>query len=89
MAVPRVILSEHAIDQAVRRNIAESVILEVVKQPAQVIVLGRRRQVRQSRIVSAEGREHLVRVIVEVSGRDIVVVTVYRTSKISRYWSQA
>ncbi len=32
------------------------------------------------------GRTYLVRVIADLAGQDIQVVTVYRTSKVSKYW---
>ncbi len=44
------------------------------------------REVVHSRIEFA-GRRYLVRVFVEVDRSPVEVVTVYRTSKIDKYWS--
>ena len=40
----------------------------------------------QSRIVLADGRLFLLRVIVDDTIEPMVVVTVYRTSKVDKYW---
>lgn len=81
-------LSTHARRQAARRNIADEVILEIVRSPEQVVPLGASREVRQSRWIDpATGRAYLIRVFVDV-GRDAdVVVTAYRTTKFEKYGS--
>ena len=44
---------------------------------------------RQSRVeMPADGARYLTRVVVDVNLGDEVVVTVYRTSKIEKYWSK-
>ncbi len=45
------------------------------------------RDVLQSR-VKMSGKNYLVRVIVDIDKRRPEVVTVYRTSKLSKYWRQ-
>jgi len=59
--------------------------VHVVTQPDQVLRTTRTREVRQS-IVALGTRPYLVRVVVDVLGRDIHVVTVYRTSQVAKYW---
>jgi hypothetical protein len=85
----RVIMSAHAAKQLVRRGIPEGLAIEVASAPTQLFVVRPGRQVRQSIVtVSPGGRRYLLRVIVDVRGDDIRVVTVYRTSRVAKYWRQ-
>lgn len=54
--------------------------------PEQVVIGTNGRKVFQSRVVT-EGKTYLVRLSVEDWRSPRVVVTVYRTSKIEKYWS--
>lgn len=83
-------ISPHARREMQRRGIAEEVVEHVLSQPEQEIPVRPGRVVRQSRISMLEGdRAHLVRVFVDID-RDVPeVVTVYRTSKIDKYWRTA
>ena len=82
----RPIFTEHARRQAARRGIAESTVLEVATAPEQALVVRPGREVRQSRVTLADGACRLVRVVVDTIGDDTKVVTVYRTSKLAKYW---
>ena len=84
--VQRVLLSEHARQQAARRGVPESTVMDVAVTPEQVITVRAGREVRQSRVTLADGRRHLVRVVADTGGHDIRVVTGYRTSKVAKYW---
>ena len=87
MASQRVILTDHARRQAQRRGVTEQVVIQVASAPEQVLAVHPGREVRQSRVsVGPRGQTHLVRVIADVVGQDIRVVTVYRTSKVVKYW---
>ncbi len=55
--------------------------------PEQVTEAANKRKVFQSRIV-ADGKTYLVRLVVEDWHQPPVIVTVYRTSKIEKYWSK-
>ncbi|MGH8690322.1 MAG: DUF4258 domain-containing protein [Burkholderiales bacterium] len=83
----RVIFTDHAIAEARRRGISEATALEVATTPEQRLAVRPEREVRQSRVTDpASGRLHLIRVVVD-SGKDgDTVVTVYRTSKVRKYW---
>jgi hypothetical protein len=48
--------------------------------------LGPKREVRQSRVTLPDGKIRLLRVVVDVVRDDMKVVTVYRTSKLAKYW---
>jgi hypothetical protein len=87
---PRVILSTHAARQLSRRAIPEALAIAVAATPDQILVVRAGRQIRQSIIsFSPGGRRYLVRAIVDVLGDDIRVVTVYRTSRVAKYWRHA
>jgi Domain of unknown function (DUF4258) len=83
----RVVLTEHAIGEARRRGISEATILEVATTPEQRIQVRPDREIKQSRVIdAASGKLQLVRVVVDRRAGDETVVTVYRTSKVRKYW---
>jgi hypothetical protein len=83
-------LSKHAREQAARRGLNEDIVLAVAQAPEQRLSVRRGREVRQSRVaMPAGGTLYLIRVVVDAGQSDETVVTVYRTSKIEKYWSKA
>lgn len=86
---PRVVLTHHARRQAIRRGVAEAVVRDVAMAPDQIIAVRVGREIRQSRVIGPDGRVRLVRVCVDRVDGDIVVVTVYRTSRVAKYWRGA
>ncbi len=68
-----------------RRGIGKEVVQQVLSVPEQMIDVRTGRVVLQSR-ATQEGRVYLVRVFVDVDRRPAEVITVYRTSKVSKYW---
>lgn len=80
------ILTDHARNEAQRRLIRPEWIASTMLQPEQVTSGANNRKVYQSRIV-ADGKAYLIRLIVEDWRQPPVIVTVYRTSKIEKYWS--
>jgi hypothetical protein len=68
-----------------RRGIDAEVVRAVLAGPEQRLALSATRDVLQSRVEVA-GRTYLVRVFVDVDRDPPEVVTVYRTSKIAKYW---
>ena len=83
-------LSKHAREQAARRGLSADIVLAVTQAPEQRLVVRPGRELRQSRVaMPAGGTQYLVRVIVDAGPTDETVVTVYRTSKIEKYWSRA
>ncbi|MBS3936044.1 MAG: DUF4258 domain-containing protein [Sulfuritalea sp.] len=81
------VLTDHARLEALRRQIPLEWIEATLTQPEQIVVGTNGRKVFQSRVIT-EGRTYLVRLIVEDRHQPPVVVTVYRTSKIEKYWSK-
>jgi len=81
------VLSNHARHQAIRRGVSEAIIHSVAEAPEQVAAVREGREVRQSRVrFPPDDRLYLVRVFVDVSPGLETVVTIYRTSKIEKYW---
>jgi hypothetical protein len=79
-------VSDHAQEEMIRRDVSSAVLAQVMTRPEQIIDAHSRRKIYQSRI-KINGKLYLVRVIVDVD--DVPrVITVYRTSKIEKYWSE-
>jgi hypothetical protein len=69
-----------------RRGISREAVDEVVTRPEQRIDARPGRVILQSRRAYEAGKMYLVRAIVDIDRRPAEVVTVYRTSRISKYW---
>ena len=81
-------LSEHARAEMARRQIAESIVARVLKPPGQILPVREGRRLFQSKIeMGKPSRTYLLRVFVDIDRSPPEVVTVYRTSKIDKYWS--
>jgi len=79
-------LSRHAIDEAGRRAISLALLETVLASPEQIVPLGAVLAVYQSRVTDGAGRPYLIRAVVSTETTPGVVLTVYRTSKIQKYW---
>jgi len=84
MDISRAVLTEHALGQMAKRQVTAAEVSRVLAAPEQVL------EVRAGRVVAqAMAGEYLLRVFVDVDRNPAEVVTVYRTSKIEKYRSQA
>lgn len=82
-------IKDHARFQMERRQISEDQVRQVLTAPQQVIDEGGSRYVYQSKLYSPEsGKERLFRIVVDTRNKPAEVVTVYRTSKMAKYWRQ-
>jgi hypothetical protein len=79
------ILTPHAASEMRRRGISETVVAEVLRGPEQRAPIRAGRDVLQSRR-AFQGKLYLVRVFVDTDRTPVEVVTVYRTSKMDKYW---
>jgi Domain of unknown function (DUF4258) len=79
------VLTPHAEFEMQRRGIGKEVVQQLLSVPEQTIDVRPGRVVLQSR-ATQEGKVYLVRVFVDVDRRPAEVITVYRTSKVSKYW---
>ena len=87
MGEQRIIFGDHARWATRRRGLDPDVVLGVVDQPEQIVAAEQGRAVCQSRLPRSSGeKEYLLRVVVERTGDQTVIVTAYRTSRIAKYW---
>ncbi len=86
----KVRFTEHSLEQVERRKISIEVLEKVITNPDQKFVDkdDRDRKICQSKIFDNLGRQKLLRAVIEETGKEIVVVTAYITSKIEKYWSE-
>ncbi|MDR0582643.1 MAG: DUF4258 domain-containing protein [Prevotellaceae bacterium] len=77
------IFSQHALEQMKRRNIEQSQVFQVLKYPDKII--------KQENIsiyqasVDLSGNYYLLRVFVNTEKQPPLIITVYKTSKFSKY----
>lgn len=78
--------SQHAEDEMKRRGIPRELADGVLRQAQQVVPGHSSRKAYQSKVMFEDGRTFLLRLIVDEDMDPAVVVTIYRTSKIEKYW---
>ncbi len=82
-----ILITAHAEEQGARRNIAREMVLDTVENPQQRVAGTGGRQVYQSQYFdNEEEKQMLLRVIVATRGEDLIAISVYKTSKIGKYW---
>jgi len=79
-------LSKHARQECQRRRIPLSIVDAVMSAPQQMVPERDGKQAYQSQLVFGDGRTFLVRAIVDDRDEPATVVTVYRTTKVEKYW---
>ncbi len=80
------VVTSHAASEMRRRGIDQEIVRRVLAAPEQRQAARPGREVLQSQVEMAV-KWYLVRVFADVDRRPAEVVTVYRTSKIQKYWS--
>lgn len=85
----RFVISRHAREEMIRRQISEIMVTSVLANPQQIVDEYGGKKAYQSRIAFGEGKTYLLRVIVNEDVDPAVAVTVYRTSKIEKYWRKS
>ena len=85
-AIDQWVFTPHALAEMARRCISSETVTVVLQAPEQRIPVRTGRDVLQSRLMLA-GKLYIVRVIVDIDRSPADVVTVYRSSKIDKYWS--
>ena len=78
-------ISNHAKEQMEYRNISLEVVMSVLTNPQQLLI-EEGKKVYQSIINFDEEGNYLVRVFVNIDKLPFQVITVYRTSKIDKYY---
>lgn len=82
-----VVFSDHARKEMLRRNITQLQIEEVLQSPEQIISVNEERSIYQSRL-ELNQKQYLLRVVGDIRGDLLTVVTIYKTSKVKKYWSE-
>jgi hypothetical protein len=83
-------LTDHVKKEMARRQISEEDIAEVIANPEQTEMVRTGRAVYQSRLeTGSPPKTYLLRVFLDIDRNPPDVVTVYRTSKIAKYWRTA
>lgn len=79
-------ISQHASEEMQRRAIPLTLLETVLQNPQQVVPEYGGKKAYQSQVDFGEGKIFLLRAIVDDKVAPAIVITVYRTSKISKYW---
>ncbi len=79
------ILTDHARFEMARRQVSEKDVARVLAAPEYTELVRAGRVVYQSRAADGD-KIYLLRVFVDIDREPPKVVTVYRTSKIAKYW---
>ena len=79
------LVTPHAAFEMRRRGLDETLVRQVLLSPEQREAVRPGRDALQSRL-EIEGKRYLVRVFVDVDRSPAEVITVYRTSRIDKYW---
>lgn len=81
------VFTDHALNEMARRQITQEDVRTVLAKPEQMEMVRDDRAVYQSRLEMGDPpKTYLVRVFVDIEPVPPFVVTVYRTSKIEKYW---
>ena len=79
-----IVISKHALEQMELRQIDLQLVNNILANPDEVLVIGEK-TVFQS-IVTEQGKSYLIRIFVNNVKNPNLVITVYKTSKISKYY---
>lgn len=79
-------LSQHAQEELQRRGIPRDFLNSILQDPQQILAEQDDKRAYQSQFRFPNGKTYLVRAIVADRVEPAVVVTIYRTSRIAKYW---
>ena len=81
------VISGHARLEMQRRDVTDGLVQHVVAAPEQRFAVRDGRVVLQSRVTMGRPpKMYLVRVVIDIDRRPAEVVTVYRTTRVNKYW---
>ncbi len=81
-------ISRHAREEMERRAIPLNIVETVLRNPQQIVDEYGNKKAFQSIMDIGIGKDYLVRVIVNDTLDPARVITVYKTSKVKKYWRQ-
>ena len=79
-------ITRHAKEELARRDIPMELLKSVLDNPQQIVLEKIGRKAYQSKIDFGEGKIYLLRAIVQDDVKPAVVITVYKTSRLNKYW---
>jgi hypothetical protein len=79
-------ISRHAEEERERREIPREYLDAVLQSPQQIVDDRNEKKAYQSQFEFENGKIYLVRAIIADSTDPAIVITIYRTSQIARYW---
>ncbi|MBW4516652.1 MAG: DUF4258 domain-containing protein [Timaviella obliquedivisa GSE-PSE-MK23-08B] len=79
-------ISRHAAEEQERRGIPREALETVLNNPQQIVENRDGKKAYQSQIEFENGKVYLVRAIISDNTNPAIVITVYRTRQITRYW---
>jgi hypothetical protein len=84
-------ITDYCDGRLVARKLDRKAVEKIIRSPEQIVpdADDPNRQIHQSRFCDDQGREKLLRIVVEENKDEIVVVTVYPVSQFKRYWKGA
>ncbi len=81
------VFTAHALTEMARRDISQEDVRNILANPEQMEMVREGRAVYQAKLEMGEPtKAYVLRVFVDVDRKPPYVVTVYRTSKIEKYW---
>jgi hypothetical protein len=81
------VFTKHALTEMNRREISQEDVKAILAEPEQTELVRENRAVYQAKLDMGEPQKtFLLRVFVDIDRKPPHVVTVYRTSKIEKYW---
>ncbi|MGD1903985.1 MAG: DUF4258 domain-containing protein [Geitlerinemataceae cyanobacterium] len=81
--------SNHALNELQKRKISRFLVEEILKNPQQTIPQDDEITIFQSQIAAETEKRYLIRIFVNITVNPPRIVTLYRTSKIAKYWQQS
>jgi hypothetical protein len=83
--MPAIEFTDYARLQMLERELSEALVREALMEPDVIVAGDRGRKVAHERL-GPEFRNHLLRVVFEEVDDQWLVITVYTTSKVEKYW---
>ena len=81
------VFTDHALTEMTRRGISQEHVRNVLANPEQMELIREGRTVYQAKYNENEPpKTYLLRIFVDIDRKPPHIVTVYRTSKIEKYW---
>lgn len=80
--------TKHALEELKIRDISRETVEKILENPKQILVSDNNRKVYQDIVEFNDNKQYVVRVILEETKDNLKVITVYKSSKISKYWRE-